>query len=237
MWKARERNRRDCVETIEPSTYRSIIEDTIALPQCRALIHQLQAVLNDGTIRSILLLSHGSGAGKTFLTSVVAEAALKLLGKRVLVVDLTSASLAESHYSKCFRSSLPDADERLSQQGGEMEVVIAKRINDPNSSDFKGHGKKSPIESLSDVVPSDFEVGAYLSTIRNRYDLTLIDGCSLQGVNRDTLHPSILSSHSDASIMVIPPSGMERSALASVKSLLAHYRIRPSGFVFNQGGY
>lgn len=216
-------------EQPHPKECRRSVLEFLQLPESRALLHRIRSAHDERRAKSILILSQFPREGRTFLTSVLAEAAVTLFSQRVLIVDTDSTDLAHAPYFTYLgrdRSEGPgDPLEPAS-----IEVAIAKRIRHQGTNETQSHPAH---EETLDLLP-DFDVGAYLTAVRDQYDLVLIDGCALSSVGRATLHPAILSVYSDSTILVVSPRSIERNALRSMQGLLAQHRIRPFGIVHNR---
>lgn len=217
-------------EAPPPSDYCSLSPGVFSFAECRYLLHQVHSAQRERDIKSILFLSQFPREGKTFVASVLAKAAVSLLGQRVLIVDTDSSNRSTSH-------SNPSPERPQTQvEGGALHVVAAKRLRHPNRSEHTERNRTGRnIESVPSANTSDFEVGAYLATARENYDLILIDGCSLRAVDRNDFHPWILARYSDSIIVVISPASSDRDALAALKQEVSYHHEHPLGFVFNQG--
>lgn len=201
----------------------------LSLPECRSLLHRIHSAQHERNAKSILILSQFPQEGRTFLTSVLAEAAIRLFSQRVLIVDTDSTDVAHSPY---FTYLGRDRSEGAGDppEPASIEIAIAKRIRHQGTNETQPH----PAHEETLDLPPDFAVGGYLTAVREEYDLVLIDGCALSSVGRTTVHPAILSVHSDITILVVSPPSIERNALRSMQGLLAQHRIRPFGFVHNR---
>lgn len=164
---------------------------------------------------------------------MLAQAAVTLLGQRVLIVDIESSSPRPPT-----RSLSPDRSSRACplQEAGALDVVSAKTLGHDSPSSRPEVNRSDPnLESLSNTTTSDFDVGTYITSVHEHYDLILIDGCSLRAVDQNTFHPWILACYTDSIIVVISPASIDRRALTSLKQEIAQQRAQPLGFVFNQG--
>lgn len=217
-------------EEPRPSEHQTTLRFFVALSECRQLLHTIRSRQSEMGIKSILILSQYPREGKTFLSSVLAEAASSLLHQRVLIVDTASTAPTESPYRDYLRSNQSMTAGSDHKTPGSIDIVLAKQVRHNRNSDFP---KDTASQGVAGVT-SDFEVGAYLTAIREQYNLVLVDGCALDLVGRDSLHPSILASHSDASLVVTSSRSIQRHSLTAMKQLLTKNRICPLGFVHNQ---
>lgn len=211
--------------------YHKHLNDYLRLPDCRHIIHQLRMAQNTRGVKSVLLLSQFQKEGKTFFTTMLAAAASRLLHQRVLVVDTGYASPHESPLHSLIHTHSNNIPDTHHESAGLIDVMLAKQIIFDRA--LGGYTYRTNTEGSPGT--SDFEVGEYVVSARNNYDLILIDGCALNTLQKDTLHPSILAFHSDATIVVTSSRGLERSSLESLKVLLSQQRICPLGLVFNRG--
>lgn len=233
MWKLHYRTNGGCGEIRPSSEDRHIVRDYLCLPECRYLLHQVCSTQDEKGIKSILILSQFPKEGRTFLTSVLAVAASELLKRRVLIVDTLSDSLAASPFYHALDTHQSGDQEPRTVRSDGVNIALARRVSHNGCST----SRRDERNEGGEIVPTipDFEVGDYLRSAREYYDLILIDGCALRAIERDTLHPSILAFHSDSTIIVASARGIERNALASLKELLSRHHIHPLGLVFNQG--
>jgi Mrp family chromosome partitioning ATPase len=210
-----------------PAIFREALKNYLQTPECRHLIHLIRHAQTNTASKTVLLLSQFPKEGRTFVSALLALAAASLLRKRVLVVDTAHLHPTDSLFQHLLIQNEQSSD-------GAIELALAKRIERVTHSKLDTEAPIVP-EDLSALVP-DFAAANYIQRSRESYDFIIIDGCALQSVNTDTLHPAILAQHSDLRILVASSRSIERNSLNGMRGLLAQYGIRPTGVVFNRGG-
>lgn len=221
-----------CDSEVTPSDYHKHINDYLGLPDCRHIVHYIRMAQNERGVKSVLLLSQFQKEGKTFFAAMLAAAASRLLHQRVLVVDAVFACPQESTLYNLLHLHSDNLIDKQNKSAGLIDIVLAKQI----LFDRASGGYTYSTNTQGSHSASDFEIGEYLVSARNNYDLILIDGCALNTLQKDSLHPSILAFYSDATIVVASSRGLARSSLESLKRILSHQQICPFGLVFNRGG-
>lgn len=216
------------------SDYRTTLQAYLSLPECRHLIHKIRAAQLERGIKSILVLSQFSKEGKTFLTSMLANAAATLLSQRVLIVDAISNTPSDSHHHVYAGCGAPHSEHATLKTLDTIDLVCAKQLG---VDEINGHSNPDTEErrkTHSNGTISDFVVTSNIFAMRERYDLVLIDGCALNEVRPNSLHPAILASHTDATVLVLSPPAINRTALRLMKELLSRYGINPLGIIVNR---
>ena len=83
---------------------------------------------------------------------------------------------------------------------------------------------------------TDFYVGPYLESVKNRYNLILIDTCAISANQSDTIDPVVVANQVDSSILITSHRSVHRTALESIKHDFKRYNVRLLGTVFNAVG-
>ena len=194
-----------------------------SLPECRRLVHLIRA----RHLQTVAIHSQFAGEGKTFLTALLAESAFRFADFRVLIIDAVSTVKEESFFS----------DKSPSSSGiAKIDVTLAKTLRKEQQLTHTPHSVCREGHMPYRVGVSDFDVGTYVATVKNSYDLILIDCCSLTAITSHELHPAILACHSDSNLIVTAAHRLKRRALTSLKILIAHYNLALLGVVCNGGG-
>ena len=194
-----------------------------SLPECRRLVHLIRA----RHLQTVAIHSQFPGEGKTFLTAVLAESAFRFADFRVLIIDAVSTVKEESFFT----------DKSPSPSGiAKIDVTLAKTLRKDQQLSHTPHDVGREGHMSYRVEASDFDVGTYVATVRDNYDLILIDCCSLTAITSHELHPAILACHSDSNLIVTATHRLKRRALTSLKVLIAHHNLAPLGVVYNGGG-
>lgn len=217
------------------ATPRAILLNYLGTPECRRLIHLIQNSKKTSANQTVLLLSQFSKEGRTFVSALLALAASSLLRQRVLVVDTVHINSTDSPlYHLLPQTSEDTCSRKPPGYTGAIELALGKRLEPLTQSALDTEAAFARGDHVA-LVP-DFEAANYLQRARGSHDLIILDGCALQALNADTLHPAILAQHSDLVLLVASPRSVERTALHATRDLLALHGIKPRGLVFNPGG-
>jgi hypothetical protein len=225
----------------------------VHLPACRHLLHRIISDHSTAHTQEItgppsfLLLSQFPGEGTALLTAALAHGAEKLMRKRVLIVDTISQTLSDSPYKRYSHlnavdpessehsKSATDPTQRVQLAAPRVDLTIARAVPETAHARYTTNEICFSRVRTESPVLSDFILSSYLESLHRQYDLILIESCALTALDEDSLHPAILASYADSTIAVLSSRGMERTALLSLRDLVARHRIKLSGFVCNGG--
>jgi Mrp family chromosome partitioning ATPase len=185
----------------------------------KRLLGQVTTLVEREQVRTLAILSSYPQEGRTFLVSALALGYAILLKKRVLIVN-TSLKLRPGSLDikRVY-------DDELRHVPG-SPTGIPDRMIDLMSPDMNNQE-----ESQADTV--DFQIGTFISTFRQYYDLTLIDNCALTVKDEKIIDPIVIASQADASFLVTSDKSLKRGSLTQTKDLLTQWRVRLVGAVHN----
>jgi len=89
--------------------------------------------------------------------------------------------------------------------------------------------------SANSAAQSDFQIGQYLSSFADRYDLMIVDTTALAANCKDKTDPIIVAQNVDVSILLASSYSLDKEILSGIKRKLQRYGIEPLGIVFNAG--
>jgi Mrp family chromosome partitioning ATPase len=204
-------------------SFASGIFQLASLPESRRLLH----FIREQNVKTLAIQSQFGGEGRTFLTALLAEGAFRFIDLRVLIIDTVSSFLEDTFFKG--RPATPPA-------ASAIDVVVAKTLGKEALFSKTLGGENQPEKNNNHPPPSDFNLCAYIRSVRDTYDLILIDCPPYDSIRAHDLHPAIIARHSDSSLMVTSPRSLKQSALVSLKALISHYKLAPLGVVFNGGG-
>jgi Mrp family chromosome partitioning ATPase len=194
-----------------------------SLPDSRRLLH----LIREQNVKTLAIQSQFGGEGKTFIAALLAEGAFRFIDLRVLVIDAVSSFLEDTFFKG--RPPTPPGKSGI-------DVVVAKALDKGALLSTTLGAEIHPEKDTDSPSPSDFNLCAYIRSVRDTYDLILIDCPPYDSIRPHDLHPAIIARHSDSSLIVTSPRSLKQSALVSLKALITHYNLVPLGMVFNGGG-
>ncbi len=197
----------------EASGARSALVDYLRQPEFKRLLTQVSSLHEKRRFRTLAVLSEFTGEGKSFCTAALALGFAKLLRKRVLILDASfqpsdKALFAETVYGE-------DGGPEVST--GSIQF-LSTRSNDNGHTDI-----------------SDFQMGNYLASLRNQYDLILLDTCAMADVQPMNMDPVVIARNADECVLVTSQRSMDRDLLERISSDLKRWEIRLLGAIFNSG--
>jgi Mrp family chromosome partitioning ATPase len=186
----------------------------------KRLLSQVSSLVDANQVKTLAILSAYPQEGRTFFVSALALGYAILLKKRVLVVN-TALTLRSGSLNI----------QRI--YGEELQHAPGVR-NDPTARaiDLMSPKMNSNDSSHADTV--DFQIGNYISTYKNNYDLVLIDNCALTLRNEKIIDPIVIASQADASLLITSEKSLKRGPLMEVKELLTRWRVRVVGAIHNE---
>lgn len=202
--------------------------DFIRYTEFKRLLGQIVTAQTEQGFKTVAVISNFPGEGKTFLTSALALGFSRLLHKRVLVINTVSQThhgsvLAEHLLGPHSQQGLRQRASASDQSPGAIDLISTKSI--------VGEGK-------NEHDSADFQIGPYIDTFRDNYDVIFFDTCALSKVKKTNIDPIIISKHTDASVLVLSKRSLKRDVLNKVKSELQRRHIFPKllGTIFNCKG-
>ena len=221
---------------------RDILIDYIRLPQCKRLINRILTAQQEYDIRSLAVLSHFPGEGRTLLVSVIALGFMTWLDKRVLIVDTVNQTREESFFFRNVMGNNSQEGIPISPRAGCIDLVTSHSLQTKNLL-LLDHRVKAALCSQApamlsarpDQDTSDFRIISFINSVKSFYDLIIMDTCALTDVNENTHDPMILGQHIDATILLISEEALEKHVLGKLINNLKHHRIEPLGVVSNLG--
>ncbi|HUP58603.1 MAG TPA: hypothetical protein VM598_14185 [Bdellovibrionota bacterium] len=209
-------------ERIGKPEEKSPLFEYIRYTEFKRLLGQITATLDAGKLKTVAVLSEHPGEGKTFFVSALALGYSVLLNKRVLIVNTTSQP---TNRELLHRNVFQKEAETMSQPG---QIVPVSRTIDLLS---PFHDEEGRVEESS-----DFQMGQYIRSVQDTYDLVIFDTCAMSASNADHMDPIIIARQVDTSILLFSDRSLSREALPSIRDKLAQWSVRLMGMVYNTGG-
>lgn len=226
----------------EQNGKRSALFDYIRYPACKRLINRIHIAQKEKGIKSITALSQFPGEGKTAFISVIAIGFMALLNKRVLIMDTVSQTRDESFYYRGLLGNPLNTSNGAADRPACIDLITTKNLsrqkllNPHNGSGLMLIPEVPAVSAeLGGFDSADFQVPAFIESMKGSYDLILLDTCALSRADKDTFDPLILAQHTDTSILVTSPATLEHKLLSSLVVELKRNRISPLGIVLDSG--
>ncbi len=187
--------------------------------EVKRLINQILTAQSRSGFKSLAVLSEFPGEGKTFFIAALALAYVRFLPSRVLVVN----TVRQTRNRALFLESILGMHVPETQAG--------KGLMEPGRIDLltTDGNEPGPFDS------SDFHVASWIEEAAERYDVVLVDTCSMASVGADNIDPIIVARHVDASVLLTSGRSIDRTTLIRIKRRLRRYGIRPLGTIYNTG--
>ena len=185
----------------------------------KRLFNQILTAQEQGGFRSLAVLSEFPGEGRSFFVSGLALAYARYLPSRVLIVDSVNQTVGKCLYLESVLGV------------HEPELVGGRSLAEPGRIDLVS----TRTNGSGSYDSSDFQIGRYVEAMRDRYDVIIVDTCSLNSVGQHYIDPVIIAHQVDATILVTSLRSYERPILQRIKQKLKRYGIVPLGTVFNSG--
>lgn len=198
--------------------------------ECKRLINRIMVAQNEQKFKSLVVLSQFPSEGKTLCISALAIGFLTLLDKRILILDTVSQSRDDSFY--CHGVVESNAKNRNS---GFIDIITTK-TSDSLPVPTGRYGVLDP-ELDSPYDCADFSIKPFVDSVKQQYDLILLDTCALSEVNDDSFDPLILAQHSDAALLVTSSSSIQKDTFGYFAHEVKKHRINSLGVVFNAGAH
>ncbi len=220
------------------SDARSVLFDYIRFPACKRLVNSILRAQADTQSKSIAVLSPFPVEGKSVLISSVALGYMLLLGKRVLIMDTVSQSCDESFYFREVSEQRSHAALPPKKRLGCIDLITTKNLS--RRALMQSH--KETVSACDPDMPiayepkmhfdsADFHVNPFVNSLKEFYDLILMDTCALSEASKDTFDPLILAEHADTSLIFMSHDTLNRRTLSSLSRELKRQRIVPLGIV------
>lgn len=224
----------------------------IAAPGFKRLFDAIVLAQERTGFRSLAVLSQLPGEGRTFFVSTLALACARFLRRRVLIMDTISQTRRESVYLTTLLGESAAGPEGAGPGVGlidlmttrtlyrELERCRAEEAGDTGvtvSADNRTGIHELGIRGagIDPGEPADFHIGALVRSLRQQYDLMLLDTCALGEANRLTIDPVVLARQVDAAVLVTTDRSLDRDMLRRVQRELQQRDIALIGTVFNPG--
>jgi|GEM_PF-3365309 len=217
---------------------RAILLDYIRNPECKRLLNRISIAQSEANAKSVAILSQFPCEGKAVFICSLALGFMKLMDKRVLIMDTVSQSCDESFYFReVFKEQLNQSNEVEKRQGC-IDLITTKNLSRKNLVQSNNETDSlAPVSYQSNFKfdIADFQVNPFVDSMKGSYDLILMDTCALSEVNKTSLDPLILAEYADASILFTSPDYLDRAELSKLSRQLQRHRIAPLGLVVNSG--
>ena len=195
------------------------LDEYIRSTEFKRLINQIAVAQARSDFKSLAVLSEIRGEGKSFFTAALALAYARHLPSRVLIVDtVTPSGREQSCFQPLVGMHVPHSlQSRGLVEPGRIDLVCTNQ------------------SSANGAAQSDFQIGQYLSSLADRYDLIIVDTTALAASCKDKTDPLIVAQHVDVSILLASSYSLDKEILSGIKRKLQRYGIEPLGIVFNAG--
>lgn len=222
---------------------RAILFDYIRCSEFKRLLDQIHTLQETQDLKSLAVLSEFAGEGKTFLISVLALGYASFLRKRVLIMDTISQTRDESFYlTNVLGSQLMMDGQGEGTDKGIIDLITSRSLY----RQIQLYEQHEPIPALEAELPvpyderfgyenSDFQIGSFVASLYDSYDLILLDTCALKDVEKENLDPIILAKQAGAAILVTSQRSLERSTMGKIKKELQRSNVTLVGTIFNDG--
>jgi Mrp family chromosome partitioning ATPase len=193
---------------------REYFSEYLAYTECKRLLNQIVVNQQKQGFKTVAVLSNMAREGKSFFVLSLALGYATLLGKRVLVVDVVNQTSDRS----LFRETI--LGEERTEQGVACGLVelLSTRNKDGRSAEA-----------------TDFQIGPYVDSIKDLFDLVLYDTCALDSATKENIDPVIIARSADVSILVTSPRSIGGDLISRTKERLERWDIKLLGMVFNDG--
>lgn len=220
----------------DPARVRNVFYDYIRHPEYKRILHFVVTAQSRESFVSMAVLSKYPGEGKTFLVSVLALGYATFLQRKVLIIDSVSQNRNESFYmgrimgnefNESSRSA-PACIDLMTTRGMKQHGVRSrKQLTGPE------HLARNDEEESFNTT--DFQIGGFIESLKDSYDLILLDTCALSEADKCNMDPVILAKESHTSILVTSPRSVERANVREIKAELDRCDVRALGTVYNSG--
>lgn len=216
----------------------SPLYDYIRYPECRRLVNRIHTAQTERKFKSLAVLNQDGGTGNTLFTSVIAMGYMLFLEKQVLIIDTASDNREQSFYSREFTPHSCKNEDSTARNNGSIDIITAETLNRENLLHYSADFNPDVPAIYSDLRAdegTEFQINPFVSSIKDFFDLILIDTCAISQASRDSYDPMIIAEHADAAVMIIQEKALERDKLAALSRTLKRHRISPLGVVVNMG--
>ena len=203
---------------------RSPLYDYIRFTEIKRLIHQLDQERQRNQLKTVAVLSELPGEGKTFLISAIALGFAVLLKKRVLIVDTTSQAKEGNLYLERIFGNV----------GGKSRKAAGASAFDDEDAQFVDLISPKN-ETGASTESADFQIGPFVDSYKEDYDLILFDTCAISRANKNNIDPVIIAKHAGAAIQVLSPLSVNMEVLGKIREGIRNWEINLAGTVFNRG--
>ncbi len=191
----------------------------------KRLLQQFSARVRETQTRSIAVLSLFPSDGKSFLVSTLALGYAQFFRAKVLIVD----SVQQTQNSAVYFQGVLQGSDSSSKKGKNAQV----------SNPSHGVVELLSTESLfpgDNYDTADFQIGAHITSLRDQYDLILLDTCSIAGADTRNLDPLILARNVDAALVLTSKRSLNSHSMGRLGQLVEEFQIPILGTVHNSWG-
>lgn len=225
-------------ERIDPEA-RSPLFEYVRYTEFKRILGQIALSLDKEGYNSITVLSELPEEGKTFFASAIALGYSLLLERRVLVVNTAShAQYRSLLHQRVFQNGTWSGGTAGPARGGPPSPPPDAAAGAAGSDPLRlGIDLISPFDDGASDLPvsSDFQLGKYIESLKNNYDLVIFDTCALSANNKNNMDPVVIARQSDTAILLTSWRSMDPGILSRARERLKHWNIRLMGTIFNSG--
>lgn len=193
------------------------LTEYIRFPQFKRLVNQIASHQAATGVKSLAIMSCEAQEGKSFFCAALALAYSSFLDSQVLVIDSNRDESTRSPYISVVRGdySFEVPDQELHNDASFIDLTSVSEIENNYHAN------------------SDFYFAPYIKTIRDRYDLILVDTCSVSNVSTSSVDPMIISSQVDGVIVINSPLSLDKKSLENFSKNLKSNGAQVLGTIFN----
>jgi len=230
----------------ENNKIREILLDYIRHPEFKRLLNQVMMAQKEKGFSSVTILSEFPQEGRTFFISALALGYATYLDKKVLIMDTISQTKDESFYFGHILGKESDLifsyDNDSDAKGGVVDLIATKNLcrrvrleHEGESLDVIRQDSLLPYSEEELYENVDFRIREFINTLKQTYDLILLDTCPLSRASKFQLDPMILAKQAEASILLTSQQSVSRQRLSVIKNELELSRVEILGTIYNEG--
>jgi Mrp family chromosome partitioning ATPase len=191
---------------------KEFFSEYLSYTECKRLLNQMLVSQQQQGFKTVAVLSNFPREGKSFFVLSLALGYATLLGKRVLVVDVVN----QTSDRMLFRETLVGEERSDHRVTCGLVELISTRSKD---------GRRAEA--------TDFQIGPYIDSVKDFFDLVLFDTCALQGATKENIDPVIIARSADISVLITSPKSIGGDIISRTKESLTRWDIKLLGMVFN----
>lgn len=218
------------ITALEVAQTRSPIFDFIRYSEFKRLLGQINSTADRAGMKTFAVISELPGEGKTFFVSALALGWASLMNKRVLIVNTIDQTADQGLvFEALYRGKVGGPHPGRANQGYSNPPAVPSPYRAIDLISTRPQGGGISHES------TDFQIGEYINSIRNDYDIILFDTCAMSRTNRNNIDPVVIACSADSAILLNSPASLQKGVLATTQERLKHWGVNLLGNVFNQG--